>query len=138
MLAPVASLLEGLGAEHRQVVLFGEVFGRGVQSFTYGESGLGFRAFDLLVDGAYADHDRFLALCRLYDVATVPALGRPAFSLEAVRALASGRAFAGDHIREGVVVKPLAERTDPALGRVILKYVSDDYLLGAYEDTTDR
>jgi RNA ligase (TIGR02306 family) len=137
-LAPVASLLDSLGAAHEQVILSGEVFGPGVQQFHYGQKGLAFRAFDLLLDGAYVDHERFVALCAEHGVQTVPELGRPAFSLEAVKALSQGRAFAGEHIREGVVVKPLVERTDPAIGRVILKYLSDDYLLGKYEDFTDR
>jgi RNA ligase (TIGR02306 family) len=137
-LAPVASLLDGVSSAHEQAILFGEVFGPGVQQFHYGQNGLAFRAFDLLLDGAYVNHDRFVALCAEYGVETVPELGRPAFSLDAVRALSQGRAFGGEHIREGVVVKPLVERTDPAIGRVILKYLSDDYLLGKYEDFTDR
>ncbi len=41
------------------------------------------------------------------------------------------------HMREGVVVKPLHERTDPKLGRVVLKYVSDLYLFGEKTDYTD-
>jgi hypothetical protein len=34
-----------------------------------------------------------------------------------------------DQMREGVVVRPEKERTDPRVGRVVLKYVSDDFLL---------
>jgi hypothetical protein len=30
------------------------------------------------------------------------------------------------------------ERTDPDIGRVVLKYLSDDYLLAKHEDFTDR
>jgi len=33
------------------------------------------------------------------------------------------------HMREGVVVRPLHERNDPDVGRVILKSISPDYLL---------
>jgi RNA ligase (TIGR02306 family) len=137
-LAPVAQLLDVLGAQHEQVILFGEVYGQGVQSFKYGRTDLGFRAFDLLVDGHYLDYEPFLARCEGHGVEVAPELARIPYSLEAVRPLASGRAFAGDHIREGVVVKPLVERTDPRIGRVILKYISDEYLLGAHEDFTDR
>jgi hypothetical protein len=47
----------------------------------------------------------------------------------------------GGHIREGVVVKPTIERTDPKIGRVVLKYLNDDYLLqkesGRVSDTCD-
>jgi hypothetical protein len=37
-----------------------------------------------------------------------------------------------------VVVKPMVERTDPKIGRVILKYVGDTYLFGdSISDTQD-
>ncbi len=137
-LPPVADLLDRLGEQHRQAILFGEVYGRGVQSFHYGRKDVGFRAFDLLLDGRYLDYDRFLEVCREHGIETAPELARMPFSLEAVKAVSAGPAFAGEHIREGVVVKPLVERTDPRLGRVVLKYVSDDYLLGKHEDFTDR
>ena len=39
------------------------------------------------------------------------------------------------HIREGVVNTPLVERRDNALGRVILKSVSANYLLRKGEST---
>jgi len=47
-------LLEHLGQTARQVILYGEVFGSKIQNLNYGLVGtLGFRAFDLLVDGKY-------------------------------------------------------------------------------------
>lgn len=134
----VAGLLDRLAAEHTQVILFGEVYGPGVQALHYGRKDLGFRAFDLLVDGRYLYSADFQRLCDEHGVETVPVFAEVPYSLEAVKALSAGRAFAGDHIREGVVVKPVAERTDPKTGRVILKYISDEYLLGTYEDFTDR
>jgi hypothetical protein len=36
-----------------------------------------------------------------------------------------------------VVVKPVVERLDPKIGRVVLKYIGDGYLLGNESDTTD-
>ena len=33
-----------------------------------------------------------------------------------------------DQLREGVVVRPQVERTDPEIGRIQLKLVSDKYL----------
>jgi hypothetical protein len=38
---------------------------------------------------------------------------------------------------EGVVVRPLRERHDPKTGRVILKYVSDEYLCGEYDAASE-
>lgn len=138
----VVELLEAMSAQHQQVILFGEVYGSKVQDLHYGAKGrLGFRAFDLLLDGKYADPDDFLALCNQYGVETVPVLYRGPFSLEKVRALSQGNTtLEGGHIREGVVVKPVVERTHPKVGRVALKYIGDQYLFSksADRDTHDE
>jgi len=137
--AAIRALLEEQAADHRQVILFGEVYGK-VQSLRYGvEGGIGFAAFDLLVDGKYLGYDKFVEYCARHGVATTPPLFRGAFSLEKTRELAEGKTtMAGaDHIREGVVVRPVRERLDPKIGRVILKYVGDGYLFGNESDTDD-
>ncbi len=128
--AGVQPLLEHLGQNARQAVLYGEVFGSRVQNLNYGQVGtLGFRAFDLLVDGKYLDSDMFLDLCAVFGVETVPVLYRGPYTLAAIKALSEGPTTLGaDHIREGVVVKPVRERTDPKVGRVCLKYIGDPYL----------
>ena len=128
--AGVQSLLETLGRTHRQVILFGEVFGSKVQSLHYGAVGtLGFRAFDLLADGKYRDPTDFAALCAEFAVPTVPVLYQGPFDLTTIKALSEGDTTLGaGHIREGVVVKPVTERTDPKVGRVCLKYIGDPYL----------
>ena len=38
-------------------------------------------------------------------------------------------------VREGIVIRPVKERCDPALGRVILKSVNPDYLVRGGEAT---
>ncbi len=126
----VPPLLEHLGRTHRQVILYGEVFGSRIQSLNYGQVGaLGFRAFDLLADGKYLDADVFAALCAEFAVPTVPVLYRGPYHLETIKALSEGpTTLDADHIREGVVVKPMVERTDPKVGRVCLKYIGDPYL----------
>ena len=126
----VQELLAHLGETHRQVILYGEVFGSRVQSLTYGQGGtLGFRAFDLLADGKYRDADGFTVLCARFAVPAVPVLYRGPYALDTVKALSEGTTTLGaDHIREGVVVRPVKERTDPKVGRVCLKYIGDPYL----------
>ncbi len=140
-LEPVRHLVEQLGQFHRQVILFGEVYGSKIQSFHYGFKGaLGFRAFDLLLDGKYVDWPDFSALCEKYSVERVPIVATIPFSLDEVKRYSEGKTLLMQqdaHIREGVVVKPLYERTDPKLGRVVLKYVSDSYLFGEKTDYTD-
>src|SRR3569833_1284370 len=127
----VRSMIEALGENHRQVILFGEIFGSKIQNLGYGqEKGtLGFRAYDLLIDGMYLGFDRFVDLCTEFDVPTAPVLYRGPYKLDVIKAHSEGNTTLGaDHIREGVVVKPVVERIDPKVGRVCLKYIGDQYL----------
>jgi len=124
----------------KQAILFGEVFGR-VQSLRYGlVNALAFRAFDLLIDGKYVDSDEFKSLCEQFGIDVVPSVFEGPFDLQTIRDLSDGPSLisGADHIREGVVVKPVKERTDPKIGRVILKYIGDTYLFGeSISDTQD-
>lgn len=126
----VQPLLEDLGRAHRQVILYGEVFGSKVQSLNYGEIGAGgFRAFDILADGKYLDPTVFASACAEHGVEAAPVLYEGPYDLAIIKALSEGLTTLGaDHIREGVVVKPTTERTDPKVGRVCLKYIGDPYL----------
>ncbi len=141
-LRAVWDLLGALSASgSSQAILYGEVFGRGVQSYDYGTGARQFRAFDLMVDGRYVDRATFRRLCGEHGVEMVPVIYEGPYSVEAIRAVSDGPSLiGGKHGREGVVVRPLVERTDPRIGRVTLKYVGDGYLFGkgnAEADTTD-
>lgn len=124
----------------RQAILFGEVFGR-VQSLRYGlDRALGFRAFDLLIDGRYVDSSEFESLCTEFGIERVPQLFNGPFDLQRIVGLSNGPSLVegAKNIREGVVVKPVVERIDPKIGRAILKYVGDSYLFGeSISDTED-
>lgn len=128
----------GFGAG-RSVVVFGEIFGPGIQDMHYGQKGLTYRIFDIAVDGNYLDHDDVEAWVGMYKedgISMVPILYRGPYSLAKMDELVDGpttvankedikQPFKG---REGIVVKPIKERFDPVLGgRAILKYVSVDY-----------
>lgn len=132
------------GSTAKTVILFGEVYGQGVQSLHYGVGGKkekGFRAFDLYVDGDYLDYDQFKMLCDAHEVKTVPILYRGPFDLDKIKEVSNGKSTlpGADNIREGVVVRPVVERRDPALGRVCLKFIGTDYELSKHKkkDTTD-
>ncbi|MEZ4859850.1 MAG: RNA ligase (ATP) [Caldilineaceae bacterium] len=137
----VQSLLDTLFAEgHDQAVLYGEVFGSGIQAYTYGQRTLAFRAFDLMIDGKFVGYDDFVALCEQHEVAITPLVYRGPFALATIKAHSDGASLlGGQHGREGVVVKPVQERQDVKIGRVILKYIGDAYLFGkaVEQDTTD-
>ncbi len=141
-LEPVRALLDRLGQEHRQVILFGEIYGSKIQSLNYGQIGkLGFRAFDLLIDGHYLNWPEFVACCQESGIETVPVVATTPFHLDEVKRSSEGKTLLMQekpHMREGVVIKPVQERNDPKIGRVVLKYVSDTYLFGDKTDYTDQ
>lgn len=131
----MAKVAEG-NPRANQIILFGEIYGK-VQSLRYGlPQGLGYRAFDLMIDGRYMDRDPLDTTLEMYGVEQVPTIYEGPFSLDTIAALSKGKSMipGADHIREGVVVTPMKERHDPETGRVILKYVSDDYLCGENDD----
>lgn len=126
------------------VICFGELLG--TQDMKYGFDKPTFRLFDISVDGKYLDYDVYVSYLPITtdgidledncpSIQTVPSLYRGPFSLQKVAELTDGpqnvciSALAGSFKgREGVVVKPIKERHDPRVGRVILKSVSVDYL----------
>lgn len=113
------------------VVIFGEIYGAGVQDMAYGHNGTkGFRAFDIAVDGTYMGYLELDSTLVKFEIPMVPKLWTGPFSMEKVEELTDGKSVCDDGgpIREGVVVCPLRERDDPNIGRVILKSISVDYL----------
>jgi RNA ligase (TIGR02306 family) len=117
----------------RGVALYGEVYGR-VQKLHYGlNSGeVDLVLFDArdLVTNEWLSYDQFTTLCTLYNLPMVPQLYRGPFSLEKAYELAEGPSMipGADHVREGVVVKPVVERWNPEIQRVILKLHGEGYL----------
>jgi RNA ligase (TIGR02306 family) len=137
----VRDLLVGLSEEHEQAILFGETYGK-VQDLRYGlDESIDFVAFDLMVDGRYLNYEDFKEKCKRHGIPTAPLMARQEFYLPAVRELSSGHSILGGgaHAMEGVVVRPVKERTSPRCGRVILKYINDVAFLGKEEsDLTDE
>jgi len=118
------------------VIMFGEIFGSGVQDMTYGcAPGVkAYRAFDLAVNGRYVDFDAKAALFAKFGVEMVPVIYRGPFSLDVLREHTDGHttmcvpAAAGKFKgREGVVATPVVE-APWRNGRMIVKSVSADYL----------
>lgn len=127
-LAATPSLREFCEA-HPEYIVYGEIIGQ--QSLKYGvkPGEVRFVAFDLLehTTGQWvnAARARFMASDQ-FNVPWVPVIEyEMPFDFEKVCALAEGRTLVvgANHVREGCVVRPLRERTDPRLGRVILKVV---------------
>jgi RNA ligase (TIGR02306 family) len=135
-------LLAYLGGDAKTVILFGEIYGRGIQSLHYGTTREhGFRLFDIYVDGNYLGYEEFAKACDDNGVERVPVLYEGPFDLAKIQEVADGESTlpGADNIREGTVVRPVVERRDPSLGRVILKFLSTEYELSKHKkkDTTD-
>lgn len=116
--------------------VLGEVFGQGVQDLHYGATSPQFRVFDIYIgepgQGRYVDADQIQSICTALGVQMVPTIYVGPFSKEAMERLTNGKETVSGseaNIREGVVIKPKEERYDTELGRVILKSVSEAYLL---------
>lgn len=120
--------------KHPDIVLYGEVYGW-VQDLRYGHtpgkvSLLFFDAFDLKTF-TYFGLDRFLKF--LEDIglpfAHVPALYRGPWVKNCYGYAEGDSHLCPGQVREGVVIRPVVERFNESVGRVILKLHGQGYLL---------
>jgi RNA ligase (TIGR02306 family) len=123
-------LLPEFGAKFNFLV-FGEIYGFGVQDLHYGceKNEQRFRIFDVLVDGQYQDFDTVVKVAKTLGVEVVPSCYRGPFDLGLILSLRDGTSLLGKHVREGVVVVAEPEQVHQEIGRKMLKFISDDYLL---------
>lgn len=121
--------LEAWLRHHQDLVVYGEVFGQ-VQNLKYGstDGSIFFASFDILRGNKWLDFDEANVIGS--PIPWVPLVYRGPFDKEKIMELAEGdSSYPGaNHYREGVVVKPVHERTDRKIGRVQLKVVGNRYL----------
>lgn len=114
--------------------VFGELYGN-VTGMQYGKSNgaRGLRLFDAmdLASRRYLDFDELVEVAKQLDLPTVPVLYRGPW-VDALRVLADGPSELAEHVREGIVIKPVKERFDVRVGRVVLKLHGEAYLLGTW------
>jgi RNA ligase (TIGR02306 family) len=147
-------MMEAISARQRSVVVFGEIYGSGVQDMAYGYEGgrWHFRAFDIMVDGQYLGVKDKLHWLHTFAVPTVPFLYHGPYSAARVEELVDGpttvpgggtvggavHGFAG---REGVVITSAVERAAATAShvhqRAVLKAVSFAYLERKNPDPTE-
>lgn len=119
-------------------VVYGEIFGSAVQGnkFHYGytDGKLGLRVFDVLDKGKWVPFSclAFGGAYRGLRVVPIEYFGKHQRELlQEVAEYSESHIFFGDigeHIREGIVIRPEQEIYDEQAGRVALKYVSRTYL----------
>lgn len=120
--------------EVKQVIIYGEVYGASIQKgFAYDAGNkLKFRAFDILLEGKYLDVEDFYRVCEYYGIEVAPRLDIIGYNYKEVTEFIEnlGEDPLGGKVMEGAVIKPLKERTDRRVGRVVLKYITNSYLFG--------
>lgn len=113
------------------VVVYAECYGA-VQDLNYGhkKGEVSLAVFDLFKDGQFMSYEQTEPLREQYGLPWVPLVGVLSFDFDKVCELAEGPSLYpnANHIREGVVVRPVKERIHPRLGRTVLKWVSGAYL----------
>jgi hypothetical protein len=112
---------------HEGFILYGEVVGK-QKNFHYGckDGEVKFFAFDIRTP--YGTWEKPFSA----DIPTVPVLAKIAFNLDYIKAkFVDGPSFVDgvSHIREGVVISAVNERSIRGVGRLNLKIVSNKYLL---------
>ncbi|MBD2775149.1 RNA ligase (ATP) [Iningainema tapete] len=110
--------------------VFGEIYG--VQDLKYGLSGgnIGVALFAVRCGSQFLNYRDFVAFCEEYSLPRVPVLYIGAYSWETVYQFNNADSVLyPDCMMEGVVVQPMVERTHPEIGRIVLKLISDRYLL---------
>jgi RNA ligase (TIGR02306 family) len=120
------------------VVIRGEVFGKGVQDLTYGLDGADFRAFDVQLEiGKYLDFDEMEGFCSDHDIPVVPTLYRGKYDKDLATHLAEQNSTIYEtQMSEGIVIRDPREVTEKNQHRRVLKLVSKRYL--SKDDTNER
>lgn len=116
------------------VALYAEAYGHKIQDMQYGAKPgeVRLRFFDAIDTDTYQwlNVEAFIRLMHELNLPMVPILCAGPWG-EYLRSYADGISHVdgAQHYREGFVVRPVEERWDASIGRVILKYQSEEYLL---------
>lgn len=120
------------------VTIYGEIYGGNTQKgFNYGLESPEYRAFDIRFESngrvQFLNPTSFRRVTEFHSILTVPVITIHLTMPQDVNSLKKWipeqTQLGGTHISEGIVIRPLEERTDSKGNRVVLKLVSDEFLL---------
>lgn len=113
----------------KDTIIYGEVYGKGIQDLTYGLDDIDVVVFDVKQNGKYLNWFDAVAVAESLGLKVVPVIHIGAFDKEKLLEWTTGKSLlCPTQIIEGCVVKPLMESNNPRLGRKILKSISPEYL----------
>lgn len=110
--------------------VFGEIYG--VQDIKYGLNNgkIAIAVFAVKENSNFLNYNDFSEFCNDFSLPRVPVLYQGAYSWEAVSQFNNADSIiCPSCMMEGVVIQPIQERTHHHTGRVVLKLISDRYLL---------
>lgn len=113
------------------VVVYGEIVGKGVQDLDYGHDVPVFYPYDIAINGKYVDPDVFKELSMLYFGKCCPILYDeiPLGEVDLIKISNGTSTLTDKHCREGVIIKSNIELHDLYIGRCILKSIGEDYYM---------
>jgi len=117
-----------LAKRNPKKVLYGELVGQ-VTGFDYGTrpGHYTMKIFDVLQeDSNYMDYDQFIQI--IPEEHRAPLIFKGSYEDELMESLVEGQSLLSNHIREGIVIKPVKETRNEEVGRKLLKLVSNAYL----------
>ena len=123
-----AQLFEQL-FEEREVILFGEGYGSGIQKAgkAYKPDGVDFIMFDLLIGNNYQPRESVERCAESFGVGVVPIVGEGTLEEAVVFVKGNPKSQIGDIDMEGIVCRPEQELRDRCGERVICKIKWNDF-----------
>lgn len=115
-------------------VVYGEIYGKGIQDLEYGLDDIDLVVFDVKFEGEYISYDEMVTFCQLHGLPVAPLLYYGQYDPDILEELTNGDSILAKNngkkqIREGCIVKALYEVNDIRCGRKILKSISPAYLM---------
>lgn len=112
------------------VVAYGEVAGQVQGGFSYGDKGPRIFVFDIMRDGQFLNPLEARELTDPYSVQWVPTVASDIlFDMSVLEPMAEGKSLVDNKTqREGIVISPMVEESDPRHGRLKMKLVGMGYL----------
>lgn len=115
---------------YNSIVIYGGTVG--VQDLKYGTREPFLIVFDAKINGIWCDYDDFLRIVKDLNLRAVPEIYRGPYHNEIINSYTSGKELVSGkmlHIREGIVIKPVKNRYNYRGNRVVMKSVSEEYLM---------
>lgn len=110
-------------------ILYGEIYGKGIQELEYGMDDIDVRFFDVKYKGTYLNYHDCVTFCLNKQLPRVPVIHLGMYKAECLKNHTEGNSLlAFTQIREGCVVKSVKEKYTHTVGRKILKSINPEYL----------